>query len=346
MAESQTDNPIIVDLGDSYGCFLIGIFLSCILYGVSSLQAFIYFSRYWDIDSTRRKLFVAFVWIVDSVNQCLVMAGVWPALIKKYGSIVEVGSIQPTITHHSWIAQMVAFCVQLFFIHRLWIFSHKNWFFAIPMFIMSLFQIVVVIPYNIIIVSQGTSNSQIAAHWATSVVMALRSVTAGEDVILACGMILLVLKDGMPEYRATRRMISRLIFLAANTGFWTAAVAVVEISLVGAFPGGIQFLVAEIPLCNIYVNTLLANLNARQYVRGESVSDYNSTPSRLTSRTGNTSTLGSGGGSLFKLGNGKSSSQVAEHPMVRIETMKTVDAMPAKTYQENRYHSFDGDQVV
>jgi hypothetical protein len=51
--------------------------------------------------------------------------------------------------------------------------------------------------------------------------MALRSVTAGEDVILACGMILLVLKDGMPEYRryiAAMRYSFFLITLPARVG--------------------------------------------------------------------------------------------------------------------------------
>ncbi|KAK7060438.1 hypothetical protein VNI00_001203 [Paramarasmius palmivorus] len=373
MATEIQDNPLIVDLKDSYGCLLIGIFLSCVLYGASSLQAFIYFSRYWDTDSVKRKAFVAFVWLVDTANQCLVMQSVWPALIHRYGSLMEVGTIQPAITHHAWVSQLVAFCVQLFFIYRLWIFSHRNWFFAVPMFIMSLFQIVVVIPYNIIMqvfvffVSQGQSNSQIAAHWATSVVMALRSVTAGEDVILACGMILLVLKDGMPEYRSTRRMMSRLIFLTANTGFWSAAVAIVEISLVNlsllttahnfahklgcqvaSFPSGIQFLVVEIPLCNIYVNTLLANLNAREYVRGDDFTEYNSTPSRLTARTGSGNNT-SGGSNIYlgRLGSAKSGSQQIESPMVKIEAMAASDAGKKSQETELRpQRSFDGDQAV
>ena len=33
-----TENPIIVDLTPTYGCMLVGAFLSCMVWGVSSLQ--------------------------------------------------------------------------------------------------------------------------------------------------------------------------------------------------------------------------------------------------------------------------------------------------------------------
>ena len=36
------DNPIILDIAPSYGAILIGIFFSSILYGVSSLQAYVH----------------------------------------------------------------------------------------------------------------------------------------------------------------------------------------------------------------------------------------------------------------------------------------------------------------
>jgi hypothetical protein len=135
-------------------------------------------------------------------------------------------------------------------------------------------------------------------------------------------------------------MMSRLIFLTANTGFWTAAVAIVEISLVNlslltmaynfahkldcqvaSFPSGIQFLVVEIPLCNIYVNTLLANLNAREYVRGDDFTEYNSTPSRLTARTG--SGNNTSGGSNIYLG-GLGSAKSASQQIVRLISLRDV----------------------
>jgi hypothetical protein len=35
------DNPIILDIAPSYGAMLVGIFFASILYGISSLQAYV-----------------------------------------------------------------------------------------------------------------------------------------------------------------------------------------------------------------------------------------------------------------------------------------------------------------
>lgn len=83
-------------------------------------------------------------------------------------------------------------------------------------------------------------------------------------------------------------MVMRLILITINTGLWTAVVALIDFSLVrslvkslvtcqslnfsrvlqiAAFPSGLYFCAFEFPLSSLYVNTLLANLNARSYLR-------------------------------------------------------------------------------
>ena len=38
------------------------------------------------------------------------------------------------------------------------------------------------------------------------------------------------------------------------------------------YPGSAIYVVFAVPLCSVYTNTLLANLNARGYIRGEMTS--------------------------------------------------------------------------
>ena len=39
---APTENPIILNLTPTYGCMLVGAFLSCMVWGVSSLQTQVY----------------------------------------------------------------------------------------------------------------------------------------------------------------------------------------------------------------------------------------------------------------------------------------------------------------
>ncbi|TFY55790.1 hypothetical protein EVG20_g9188, partial [Dentipellis fragilis] len=267
------ENPIVVNVGDSYGCMMVGGFLSCMIWGVSCLQTFLYYSNYWDIDSWQKKtlvrraavslslslslslqlarspapaLQVACLWVLDTVNEILLLkprtshaarypvpglacqsdcvmlcvccgGPVWPVLIANFGSIAGLSKIQPELTvriavsvsvsvllfmHHAWVAGLVAFSVQLFFVHRIYIFSGKKIVFPILMFILSLYQLVILIPYDILIFDKGTSTKGLAANWATDITISLRATTAAEDIIIAGAMIFLVLKEGLPAYRS------------------------------------------------------------------------------------------------------------------------------------------------
>ncbi|KAF5346679.1 hypothetical protein D9758_013233 [Tetrapyrgos nigripes] len=167
--------------------------------------------------------------------------------------------------------------------------------------------------------------------------MSLRAVSAGEDVILAAGMVVMVLKNGMTEYKGTRKMISRIIFLTANTGFWTAAVAFTEVVLIGAYRGGLQFTVMEMPLCNIYVNAFLANLNARRYVRGECYTEWQSSPSRIIGPR----PVGTRNSFENSRPSGEHLESTVAHPMVKIETLKTTDYSDSMT-KYPKPDSFEG----
>lgn len=88
---------------------------------------------------------------------------------------------------------------------------------------------------------------------------------------------------------STAHILQRLIVFAVNTGTWTATFALLTIILVRAlrddrirlqpfliqtqqlhiFPSNLIYTVFGVPLCTVYCNTVLANLNARAYVRGE-----------------------------------------------------------------------------
>ncbi|GJE83991.1 hypothetical protein PsYK624_000650 [Phanerochaete sordida] len=68
-------------------------------------------------------------------------------------------------------------------------------------------------------------------------------------------------------FRRTDKVILRLTILTINTGLWTAVLAIIDFSLIAWRPLNTVFVIFEYPLSALYLNTFLANLNARKYVR-------------------------------------------------------------------------------
>ncbi|KAA1475640.1 hypothetical protein DENSPDRAFT_932493 [Dentipellis sp. KUC8613] len=300
------ENPIVLNIATTYGCILIGSWLSSIVWGVSCAQTFLYLSNYWDKDSWVKKGLVIFLWFVDTADEILILQPLWHVLIANFGDIQILSQIQPELTHRGWVTALVAFCVQLFFVHRIYVFSGNKWILPAFLTILSIFQLVVLIPYDVLTWASSHTTSGIQESWATDIIMALRSVTAAEDIIIAGTMIFLVLRHGLPHYRSTRRMVYRLILVTFMTGFWTAVVGIVELAMVARFPATLQLMVPDGPLSGLYFSSLLANLNSRGFVKGEDFSCWNdseieqskskSKPSDATSSGGNRA-----GGMVFRV---------------------------------------------
>ncbi|KAN0088272.1 hypothetical protein V8E55_005329 [Tylopilus felleus] len=96
------------------------------------------------------------------------------------------------------------------------------------------------------------------------------ALAAGGDVLVAIFLtFLLIHKRRATGYSSTAHVLQRLTAFAVNTGIWTTLFALLSVILLHVFPSNLLPTVFIIPLCPLYCNTLLANLNVRAYVRGE-----------------------------------------------------------------------------
>jgi hypothetical protein len=80
----------------------------------------------------------------------------------------------------------------------------------------------------------------------------------------------LLTKGERPAFQRTQRMIYRLIMLTIVSGLWLSIFSILVLALVAALPSELWYCMFEFPLTSLYLSTLLANLNARQFVRGKS----------------------------------------------------------------------------
>jgi len=92
-------------------------------------------------------------------------------------------------------------------------------------------------------------------------------VSAGVDILIAIFLTYYLTTHRRAGFKSTVHVLQRLTVLAVNSGIWTAAFALLTAILLQVLPTTMLFNAIGMPLCGMYSNTLLANLNSRKYIR-------------------------------------------------------------------------------
>ncbi|KIJ06304.1 hypothetical protein PAXINDRAFT_20494 [Paxillus involutus ATCC 200175] len=278
-----------VDLGLHNGATLAGVFGSLVLYGASILQTFIYYLSYPD-DRAWKKLLVAIVFLLETVHSVLACAGIWNWLIQNFGNFANIEVLHPTILIPIIIACVVAFVVKTYFVWRIRCLStgrFKQIFPAVMMPLITAFLALGCCERSAVMVPTTNNNCRWADYTAkalmtpiltvladpvlTKVGYASLGISAAVDVIIATAMFVLLAKGRDQFNKHTDRILFRWTLISIHTGFWTALFAVLTIILYATYPSNSLYTITYFPLCELYCNTLLANFNARSWVRSSHV---------------------------------------------------------------------------
>ncbi|KAJ6481880.1 hypothetical protein C8R45DRAFT_1100285 [Mycena sanguinolenta] len=257
-----------LDLQSTYGVLLIGCFLSAAVWGVTFVQTILYFMMY-EKDPWKLKLLILCLIAIDTANEILVLRSVWPGLILHWGRVEVLGKSEGTIEliHHVWVAAIVAAAVQSYYTWRIYTLSGRKW--LVPCLLSKIplisWQIIGLGPYNFLAFGHSTVSAGKQTQQLTAVAISLRATGAATDILIAGAMIYL-LSQTRSQFRSTQRLVSALLVLSVNSGAWTAVLAVLDFISILAFPVDFTFCIFELPLCSLYLSTLLLNLNARKFI--------------------------------------------------------------------------------
>ncbi|KAF9254871.1 hypothetical protein L218DRAFT_1009194 [Marasmius fiardii PR-910] len=267
--------PQGINISTSYGYMLVGTILGFVLWGISCMQCFLYYSKYAD-DSIWLKILVGALWCLDTPNVFLMLSGLWNVLISDWGNPAGLFASPKDIDHHVWLSGVVTLIVQWFFVWRIYHLATGNLFkYWIPGFItfLSFYAFAATIPFVVIAITNGTLEStqtlRIKALEASS-----RSCMVAVDLLITTSLLRVLLQHGMPGFSRSRQMLRRVILVTINSGMWTAVCAFISLILMTCVPLGFQYTIIEFPLGSLYYTTLLSNLNSRKYIRGRKT-DWN-----------------------------------------------------------------------
>ncbi|KAF8133371.1 hypothetical protein EV363DRAFT_1259064 [Boletus edulis] len=267
-------NAIVPLVGPIYGSIYFAVVMSTSFYGVACMQTFFYYVHY-ENDPLRTKILVAVLWALNTIHEALCVAGAYKyimgGIVSPYSFVVA----NPELVLMNLLTALVAVPTQGFLVYRIYLFSGKNIILPLIWIVLAPVELVCCTIYVakslyttngvVKVVAISTINS---SSFVTQASLAL-SFAAAADVLIAISMtFLLVRQRTVTKFASTAHILQRLIVFSVNTGTWTATFALSTVILLNVFPNNWICTVTMIPLCAVYCNTLLANLNARAYVMG------------------------------------------------------------------------------
>jgi len=224
-------------------------------------------------DTIKLKSLVTWVFVLNTLHVFLVSAGVWQAFVVHFGNDAFLAYNHPPIIISITVTSIVSSTVQSFFIHRIWLLMRSRFRWLVPVILMPFVvaQLVLGVFYAVVTIVFQTSVSAISSSLLITVSNAGNGIAMAVDItitIFLCSLLAMT-RTGFLAH-STDRMLLRLIFISVNTGLSSALFAFLSVILLVIYPTDLFYSALYLPLCTVYCNTLLANLNVRSFVRGGS----------------------------------------------------------------------------
>ncbi|KAI0086483.1 hypothetical protein BDY19DRAFT_995778 [Irpex rosettiformis] len=124
MVESIT-NDTQHELDSTLGVLFIGFMLSIVLYGLSTFQMHVYFTRY-PKDGRRTKALVLLIWFIDTASSTLISRMEYYYLIDRFSASFQDLEITNVFLAENALAGFAVLIVHLFYSFRVWTISGKD----------------------------------------------------------------------------------------------------------------------------------------------------------------------------------------------------------------------------
>lgn len=243
---------------------LVGYVLATILYGISVTQVFLYFRNY-PKDPGGIKFVVVLLWALDSAATGLVSYSLYSYLVKDFGKpAFEIDAIPRAFAAENGVTTAIIFITQMFFDYQIWIVSRNKTLTSI-IAILSLSALVLgIVDTNNIYVN---NNLQALDKKADNVIRGvIKGLCALADILMATGLIY-YFRTKRTGVAKTEHILDKLVLYAASRGSLATLAQVLYFVIFTAFPHHVYWQPVHQILSKLYVNSVLASLNARNSIR-------------------------------------------------------------------------------
>ncbi|KIJ64959.1 hypothetical protein HYDPIDRAFT_111660 [Hydnomerulius pinastri MD-312] len=248
----------------SIGPTQVGVVLASILFGGAIVQTFTYYKKFPRDHWILQSLF-AFEICLSIPHLACAAAAVWRTTVSNYSEPASLVILPQPASIAIILSAPIAFCVEFFFIFRLYKLSQKL---VLPAF--CVFFALVQLGFTITLGVAGYNNTNLLSFeaqwgWLLTSVLGISPTCA---LMITIGLSYQLYKMRKNGLKRTQRFLDRMIFYTIDTGLIISLVSIVEafcpLMMQPIFPYCFKFCIVTFPVVSgLYLNSLLAALNSR-----------------------------------------------------------------------------------
>ncbi|KAH9175014.1 hypothetical protein EDB89DRAFT_2227799 [Lactarius sanguifluus] len=276
--------PLVVDIRNSFGAAFVGLLVSTTLFGLTIAQTCIYFWNYRDRDPKPLKFFVAFVVFMDALHTIVCTYAIYWYLIVNFGNVENLQYSVWALDLQAVLSTVIFISVQLYYARRVYIVSQSlicPIIIVVSVFIVAFFAICELpalrssfrsgtnfklrLPVFVVKeISLKRFSDFHSSAWMSYI--AFGATTVG-DTLVAMSMCW-SLYSRRTGFARTDSIIMTSMAYSINSGLLTGLLSIASSICIVVSPSSMIWLAFFWAMSKCYVNSLLAMLNSRNYVRG------------------------------------------------------------------------------
>jgi len=213
------------------------------------------------------KAVVAFVCVLDMFHFIFVIHATYWYMVSHFLQ----KDIVTMIPWSLWVSQILACCtdliVRLFFLYRVWILSTKSTLLVYPVFVASFIPWFIFVTFSSIGLHRLHDLSA-AWHYRWMFYTGIGIMTL-EDLYFATSLSYYLYRARSDISSQTNSTVRVLILYTVNTGLISTIFSVISMITCATLRQSFVYLAMFLPMSQLYVNALLATLNARNWLRSD-----------------------------------------------------------------------------
>ncbi|KAL0571925.1 hypothetical protein V5O48_010036 [Marasmius crinis-equi] len=260
-----------LSMDKTFGAILVGGTVNAILYGVTSVQSYLYYVNY-PKDVKGLKFLVGVIWVLDTVHVAIVTLCIYHYVITNFFEPLALTKVHWSLAASVFLNVSLAAFVQVFFTIQIHTVSKavRSGRILISVLVMLVTtHIVFGLETAVWLLTNPTfeelANSNVI-KLGSLIPMAVCAVLA--DVLLA-GSLCVLLHRSRTHISGSNTIINSLMTYAINRCILTSVVTLTELILFTAWPNEFWFLALDIFTGKLWANSLLASLNSRNHLRDQ-----------------------------------------------------------------------------
>ncbi|KDR74776.1 hypothetical protein GALMADRAFT_249667 [Galerina marginata CBS 339.88] len=250
------------EVHSTLGALLIGLFVSSCLFGIGTVQTYIYYAQFHD-DKPHIKIMVMFVWLCE-LGHCFCLShGFYTIVVDKYGQRTFFETIPTSIVVSIALSGVIGTIVQVFFIERVRNVSGRI-FIPTACWTLSMARFVLTIVMTRKAVTVNLTEFDRQLKWLCVTVLALG---AAVDFFVAVSLSYYLKARRINGFPVTSLMIDKITAWTIQTGVLTSLSGLCMLVLFVLIPENFIWLAIFMSLSRLFSNSLLASLNGRAVLR-------------------------------------------------------------------------------